>query len=592
MSYRAITGVMKARTAFHIGSGKGAEVADALIRRDSDGVPVIPGTAIAGALRGLLTRLAPCIEGAGICRTLFPEDDAQIQTPLPCDCAVCRLMGNVMPLDAAGSKARASRLYVYNAKLLDPALPMIRDGVGIDRVTGTAAREAAAKFDLEVLPAGTRFELRIELWEPADDDHLADDEALLAAGICEWAAGRLFLGGNTSRGLGAFDLEDLNYAELDLDDASELMSYLRSDQPWESASGTQPTEAGQPAKLYDALKRIRLIKPDWDKCDALPVTTGWVAWTLMIRAEGPVLVHDPNAAGLNGFDHAPLLSNLGDWQHPVLPGSGVRGVLRSHAERIARTIVTYQAKAKGGQQAVEHFREHCPACNPLASRRSDDVHGVVLESCDSLLRHVRKLDENKEVDPDDLCLACQCFGSTRNGSRFRVEDAPLVGEPIYKMLDFLAVDRFTGGGAEHLKFDALALWQPTFELRIMLESPKDWELGWLALVLRDLAEGWLQVGFGAAKGFGQVKIVSGTMTEATLVPGSPPVDARSLFTTTDWPWDSPELKNRQQAWVKTFNVHLGDNKGFRASEDMALPADSYFDGRLDLLYPIQEVSNA
>jgi hypothetical protein len=77
-----------------------------------------------------------------------------------------------------------------------------------------------------------------------------------------------------------------------------------------------------------------------------------------------------------------------------------------------------------------------------------------------------------------------------------------------KVLDFLAIDRFTGGGKGGAKFDALGLWQPGFSVRMQVENPEAWELGWLALVLRDLAEGMFPVGFGGAKGFGRTKIES------------------------------------------------------------------------------------
>jgi hypothetical protein len=94
-----------------------------------------------------------------------------------------------------------------------------------------------------------------------------------------------------------------------------------------------------------------------------------------------------------------------------------------------------------------------------------------------------------------------------------VEDAPYKStddqtKPIFKMLDFLAIDRFTGGAADEFKFDALALWRPAFALRIFLDNPTPWELGWLWLVIRDLSEGWLNVGFGSAKGFGRAKFAN------------------------------------------------------------------------------------
>ena len=88
------------------------------------------------------------------------------------------------------------------------------------------------------------------------------------------------------------------------------------------------------------------------------------------------------------------------------------------------------------------------------------------------------------------------------GSRLVIEDAALQAgtDPVFKVQDFLAIDRFTGGGRDGAKFDAVGLWRPAFTARLRLENPQAWELGWLALVLRDLAEGWLSVGFGRRQG--------------------------------------------------------------------------------------------
>ena len=93
-----------------------------------------------------------------------------------------------------------------------------------------------------------------------------------------------------------------------------------------------------------------------------------------------------------------------------------------------------------------------------------------LESCDSLLN--KSDEETDENIKDSLCLACRLFGVVRLGSRLIIEDAHLnsdTKENPYKMLDFIAIDRFTGGGIVGAKFDALALWKPDFIFKLFLE---------------------------------------------------------------------------------------------------------------------------
>ncbi|HQE92103.1 MAG TPA: RAMP superfamily CRISPR-associated protein [Anaerolineae bacterium] len=558
MTYRVITATLTARTAIYIGSGEGNDLTDALLRRDAEGRPIIPGTAIAGALRALLTRLAPRF-GSALCVALTDDSNAS------CSCSVCRLFGDINPTDETESQSAASRLMIFNAT---PSgnLPrsLIRDGVGIDRVTGTAARAGSVKFDLEVLPAGATFDLRLELRDAAPED-----EALLAAGLAEWQAGRLWLGGRVARGLGAFDLSDLAYKTLLLKEPVHLMTFLKDDRPWQQAQPQPDWLATQLATLH----------PVSDSHQAEAIARGWVKVTGLLQAEGPLLTNDTLTSGASGFDHAPLLVQWGDWRYPVLTGAGLRGVLRSHAERIARTIATHNVNGK------DEFLQKCPACSPVESRA-----GEPLASCDTLLKE--KISSEAIVDDKHLCLACRLFGSTRHGSRLLVEDSPFAGDkPRLKMLDFLAIDRFTGGGADGAKFDALALWKPAFALRLHLENPAPWELGWLALVLRDLAEGWLAVGFGAAKGFGRVRLKNWAATFGYLTPDDAPdlaqlhltTQTSSVYTTAQVTEATAGWRALAQQWVDEFRKQVSEN--FARPKELALTQDSYF-GRVDTLYPV------
>jgi CRISPR/Cas system CSM-associated protein Csm3 (group 7 of RAMP superfamily) len=572
MTYQVITGTLKARTAIHVGSGAGGDLTDAPIRRNAGGQPIIPGTAIAGALRTLATRLAPRL-GSKVCAALKDPDDRDSRAS--CDCAVCHLFGDINPSDDEDANSEASRLLVFNARLKDDApKTLIRDGVGIDRVTGTAARAGGVKFDLEVLPAGTEFELRLEL-----RDKNEKDRQLLAAVLAEWQAGRAWLGGNVARGLGAFELsDDVAYKIFALDTADNLLTFLKQDEPWRTAQSRDDW-------LEKQLDEIEIVSPrkieqEGETRDILSyIARRWVTIEGTLQAEGPLLTNDVTTSGQTGFDHAPLLAQLGNWRQPMLAGSGLRGVLRAHAERIARTLATRNANGE------EAFLQTCPACSPVESRADE-----ALASCDALLRG--KVSTNDEVSDEHLCLACRLFGSTRRGSRLLVEDAPYDSAedkpPRLKMLDFLAIDRFTGGGAEEAKFDALALWKPAFKLRLHLDNPAPWELGWLALVLRDLQEGWLSVGFGAAKGFGRVKLKHPQFTLGYLSPD----DIKDLGLAADGGQkktvytEMPISLDQAQPWVDQFLKAVDQfQRGNNGLPELRV--DSYFSQEPDLtvLYP-------
>jgi len=578
MTFRAITATLRLRTALHIGTGQDSETTDDLLRRDARGRLLIPGTAIAGALRSLATRLAPRFRGEQLCQALKGP-----MTNQACQCLVCRLFGDVNPSEE-NEEASAARVLVYDAVLADVPGLQIRDGVGIDRVTGAAARRERIKFDYEVLPAGTIFKLRLEI-----DPRLPDEEKtlpLLASVLAEWEQGRGVVGGRVGRGLGAFDLTDVQWIERDLNQPNVLIDFLRNGPPWDTTDGDRNWLRKQ---VEDARQRVTT-----NHRDLSAVARSWALAEFTLAATGPFLTHDLMQAGRSGFDHAPLLATYDRGAKPVLPGSGLRGVLRSQAERIARTLATLKAWDDGhdSQTRKEKFLTTCPACNPLTTRTDDPV-----ASCNSFIKTLPRAErttlEHEGAD-DKLCLACRLFGSPWNGSRLRVEDAPFVGEKVeLKALDFLAIDRFTGGGRDTAKFDAVVLWKPKFRVRLFLENPEPWELGWLALVLRDLHDGLTTVGFGAAKGFGRCVIESPRLTFGILhdddfplpdsnthnqavVAGRRLLQSKNGFSgiyhTLVYEQATNELKTLAEGWVRAFNNLVDEHR-----HHFTLQRDSYFE---------------
>jgi hypothetical protein len=161
-------------------------------------------------------------------------------------------------------------------------------------MTGAAARAGAVKFDMEVLPARSAFELRMEL-----RDSNSNDEKLLAAGLAEWEAGRLWLGGRVVRGLGAFELSNIQFKTRNLDEPKDVMSFLKDDRPWQNAREKDNW-------LQEKLNSIECIVPE----DGMPegVARCWLSLTGTLQADGPLLTNDTMISGASGFDHAPLLA--------------------------------------------------------------------------------------------------------------------------------------------------------------------------------------------------------------------------------------------------------------------------------------------
>lgn len=226
-------GAVQLETALHVGTGKATSTADAGIIRDFQARPFIPGSSLKGALRSAVERrvdwlgLDSCYLAKQDCFDIgekwrdkkLEDRKADIEEQL---CAACRVFG---------STVIAGKVQIDDLPLLEPFEPLaqslteVRDGVGIDRDSGTAVD--GAKFNYEVVPSMTffRFYLSAENLE-------AQDRALLALGLLEMVNGAIAIGGKSTRGLGRCELllESVYFFDFFKDGAfsSEvLLEYLK-----------------------------------------------------------------------------------------------------------------------------------------------------------------------------------------------------------------------------------------------------------------------------------------------------------------------------------------------------------------------------
>ncbi len=212
-------GKLELKSPLRLSSGRASEITDAPLMRDRAGVPIIPGSSLRGALRSEVERiLGGCGAAAGLrsC-TLFVADDAadacvtasrrkqeQLAELVQGDdsdvfgfleselCDVCKLFG---------SPTFASRLRIGDCRPESPSpladKSVVRDGVGIDRDTGTARENV--KFNFEVLECGPVFHFGMEaenLGPPGSADRRLVQLSL------DLLHHGLFVGGKRSAGLG------------------------------------------------------------------------------------------------------------------------------------------------------------------------------------------------------------------------------------------------------------------------------------------------------------------------------------------------------------------------------------------------------
>ena len=174
----------------------------------------------------------------------------------------------------------------------------------------------------------------------------------------------------------------------------------------------------------------------------------------------------------------------GEWL-PCLPGSSMKGALRSHFERVVRGL-------RLGDNVV---------CDPLG-----------FENCGRSLREAK----NGEEVYRGSCPACRMFGSTAMASRVIFSDARLAPgqDAVHEHRDGIAINRLTGGVDRHLLFSFDPMASGTrLVFEATLRNFETWQLGALFLLAEHLDKGHIRLGFGKSRGFGAV---AGEVKRATI----------------------------------------------------------------------------
>lgn len=256
-----VTGILAMKTGLHLGGSSEGSISENSVIREANGRPFIPGSSFKGVLRSTIEKILPnftSISGVWSCQ-LFEESDVSQKCPtnknflnklksevgkkikdseilnneykqtrgdeiisesfvlnfnLPEHlCDTCKLFG---------SPILAAKIKIQDLHIREPyfELSEIRDGVGIDRDTEVAVDRA--KFDFEVIPSQTEFDLKITL------ENVSDKElAIFALGLNEFIQGNATIGGLTSRGLGACKLEEgYSIRFVDFTNPDHLQEYI------------------------------------------------------------------------------------------------------------------------------------------------------------------------------------------------------------------------------------------------------------------------------------------------------------------------------------------------------------------------------
>ena len=297
-----------------------------------------------------------------------------------------------------------------------------RHGVGIDRTTGAASD--GALYEHEFLPRGTKFDIRITA-EGRDDETMGRDQSegipgsassesvkkLLEFIVDVLTQHKVSLGGRTGSGQGSFTVGKPDLRTLAATTGKE--------------TGTSLTEALNSIIGAEATgSHTDLELGGWTLEEPARITIDWWSPTGIFVAEDEELTKQRKAQkeeenrkkGIDEEVHEvvyPLRDPSVAWDEAqlLIPGTSIRGALRSRASRIARTVLAVEAENKNTENKLTPFTSH-------------DVHEQIAAE-PNLVRYMFGSTEYRGAVTIRDCL------STKRGKRIEVTHN--------------AIDRWTGG---------------------------------------------------------------------------------------------------------------------------------------------------
>ncbi len=306
--------VLELTAPLHIGGGGRDLVYDAAVTRNAFGQWTVPGSSIAGVLRGIVRE----IDGESAAAETFGSIDGDLADAS----AVLVSDGELIDFDGRSAFRKAM---ACEAVAMPTDLRVIEDHVRLDdAVTGSPGTAAdGGKYDLEVIPEGVRFAVEIECHD-AVDSHA--NRKRLDAALGRILSGGASLGGRGGSGLGRVRSVDHSFRDFDLASRDDLIAFAAlDDDPSSPIPGA--TDA---------------VVADHDHPRGHEGLSGRIS--LRFEASGPLLVGGSQGP-LGTEDGADLVCNrqpVLDWKQkrfvdrPVIPGSGIRGMIRS---RVVHALV-------------------------------------------------------------------------------------------------------------------------------------------------------------------------------------------------------------------------------------------------------------
>ncbi|MEG4322515.1 MULTISPECIES: RAMP superfamily CRISPR-associated protein [unclassified Microcoleus] len=473
-----VRGILVLDTPTCLGQGDTDSPTDLPLLRDSlhENYALLTGSSIAGSLRNYLRE----------------RDKGYDQSDRRNDLAA-KLFGDLFAYKDEKDKNESEKIklrehdnqsliIIDDAISTKPIKAELRDGVKINSATGTA--EDKAKYDLELLQAGTEFPLSFELLIDKNNDEATLLKALAIAlsGLepkedqndseCQndSKSGEISLGMKKRRGFGRCHVKEWQVWSFNLEDSGDRTSWLNFEH-WRTGiilifnTYSSITEAFEKAE-------IKLDINGEDKRERFVIHAKF-------QLVGSLLIRSGQDSTGRAPDVVHLKSHRNNELKPVLSGTSLAGVLRHRAERIVNTL--HEINPQITQEIV------------------NDIFGFVKDKKESQQLEANKANKKPEA----------------KASRLIVHEK-VIKNATELVQNRIAIDRFTGGAYHGALFDEQPIFggaQTIVSIELELRNPKEHEIGLLLLLLKDLWTSDLPVGGESSIGRGRLQ---GTETTLTL----------------------------------------------------------------------------
>lgn len=438
---------------FLIGTGSGDDLHDTAAVTDANGLPVLPGTSLAGVLRHAA-------------RDVWGEEGARVD----------RAFGFQRNNKGQASGVEVSFGQVHDANNRpvpfihahedDDVLALLRAGLIRDHVRidgrGAVDRETRGKFDAWMVPAGARFTFELLIHDGAGTTAAELVGLLASPGVR--------IGSRTRRGLGRFKVIQALARRFDLQNDADWKAYQSLGRGLH-----EPLPAGVLSPLsYQAASSKRYVVA---RLELHPESWWMFGGGDPVREEHKsrgsfvdrVNVHEPRIV----WDGARGRVTDATSEPDVLPGTGLKGALRHR--------VAYHARRLTKQWATPDCARNLPDADPVVRA----LFGAMADNGEGL------------------------------AGRIAIDDGRIEGSK-QGVLDHVSLDRFTQGpmpgllfneGPRHggtLHFELTVDTRPASEREPSLREAKHA----LKAALEDLIQGRLAFGASGSRGHG---FVTGTI---------------------------------------------------------------------------------